>query len=62
MKIQELYNELTKDIPLCPLCDNNHVDVDVCDHQAVYHVCDCVDVGVKKVIHNIITKYGGQNG
>ena len=61
MTKKELYNELTKDIPLCPLCDNNHVDVDVCDHQAVYHVCACVDHGVKKVIRTII-KYGGQNG
>ena len=61
MTKQELYNELKKDIPLCPLCDNNHVDVEVCDHQPVFSVCPCVDDGVKKVIRTII-KYGGQNG
>ena len=62
MTKQELYNELKKDIPLCPLCEDSHVDVDICDHQAVYHVCPCVDHGVKKVIRTIITNYGGQNG
>ena len=61
MNKQELYKELTKDIPLCPLCEDSHVDIDVSDHQAVYYVCPCVDQGVKKVIRTIIN-YGGQNG
>ena len=62
MNVQRLKKELSRSIPICPLCDNNHVDVEVCDHQAVHHVCPCVDVGVKTVIKTIITKHGRSNG